>query len=88
PIIERYLTEEVVADWFEHFVEGNVKRFALPGVNAFNFMLYNALGGGGIASLRIDPQAKAYGQILLDMQLPLPAAWVKENLPEQLPAGK
>ncbi len=88
PIIERYLTEEVVADWFEHFVEGNVKRFALPGVNAFNFMLYNALGGGGVASLRIDPQAKAYGQILLDIELPLPAAWVKEKLPEQFLAGK
>lgn len=30
--------------------------FELPGINAFNFVLKNALGGGGVASLRSDPQ--------------------------------
>ena len=34
--------------------------------DALNILLTNALGGGGIASLRIDPQGKAHGQQLLD----------------------
>jgi len=88
PIIEQHLTEDVVAYRFKHFVKGCVERFPLPGVNAFNFMLYNALGGGGVASLRIDPQAKAFGQILLDMTLALPTDWVKENLAEHLTENK
>jgi hypothetical protein len=35
-------------------------------------MLHDALGGGGIASVRIDPQAKGYAQILLDIDIPVP----------------
>lgn len=34
----------------------SVTRFELPGINGFNFVLHNSLGGGGIASLRVDPQ--------------------------------
>jgi hypothetical protein len=30
----------------------------LPGTHSLNFLLENALGGGGVASLRIDPQAR------------------------------
>jgi len=43
-------------------------------LNAFNFLLQGALGGGGMASLRIDPQGKAYGQMALEMILTVPAA--------------
>ena len=46
-----------------------VKRYDLPGVHALNFVLEASLGGGGIASLRPDPQGKAYGQILSDFVL-------------------
>uniref|UniRef100_H2YEU6 Uncharacterized protein n=1 Tax=Ciona savignyi TaxID=51511 RepID=H2YEU6_CIOSA len=38
-----------------------VKRYELPGVNGFNFVLTNCLGGGGVTSLRTDPQGKAFG---------------------------
>ena len=31
-------------------------RYELPGINALNFVLKNSLGGGGVASLRSDPQ--------------------------------
>jgi hypothetical protein len=37
-----------------------------------NFLLENALGGGGVASLRIDPQGKAFAQQLLEIQIPVP----------------
>jgi len=31
-------------------------RFELPGIGGLNFVLSHSLGGGGVASLRIDPQ--------------------------------
>ena len=53
--------------------KSKVIRNYLPAMNAMNFMLENALGGGGIASLRIDPQGKAFAQQLLDMPVKVPA---------------
>ena len=37
-----------------------------------NFLLKNSLGGGGMASLNVDPQGKAYAQQLLDIMIPVP----------------
>lgn len=67
------LTEDAVADGFAHLLEGPVERFLLPGTNAINFVLHDVLGGGGIASLRNDPQGKGYAQLLLDFPIPVPA---------------
>jgi len=77
PYIRAALTEERVRKYFAHVCEGPVERFELPGIHALNFMLHDSLGGGGIASVRIDPQGKGYGQILLDIHVPVPAelAW-------------
>ena len=36
-----------------------------------NFLLKNSLGGGGMASLNIDPQGKAYAQQLLEYGIPV-----------------
>ena len=52
----------------------SVERFLLPGSNAINFLLHDALGGGGVASLRNDPQGKGFAQLLLSMSIPVPAA--------------
>ena len=49
--------------------EAVVRRYEVPGINGLNFVLQASLGGGGIASLRPDPQGKAYGQILGDFVL-------------------
>ncbi|MEC9435247.1 MAG: acyclic terpene utilization AtuA family protein [Pseudomonadota bacterium] len=68
------LTPEVVAARFAHFAKGGVDRYLLPGPPAINFLLHEALGGGGVASLRNDPQAKAWAQLLLDMPIPVPRA--------------
>lgn len=74
PYIREQLTEAVVAEVFSHFIEGGeVKRYEVPGISGLNFVLESSLGGGGIASLRPDPQGKAYGQILGDLCL--------ENMP-------
>ena len=73
PIIRREVTAERVAEHFRHLVSGRVRRFEAPGLHAFNFLLEEALGGGGMASLRIDPQGKAYGQMALEMMVRVPA---------------
>jgi hypothetical protein len=44
----------------------------VPGLHAFNFLLQNALGGGGMSSLRIDPQGKAYAPMALEMLVAAP----------------
>ena len=73
PYIRTALTEEVVKGYFAHLCNGVVERFDLPGSNALNFLLHESLGGGGIASVRIDPQGKGFAQMLLDIEIPVPA---------------
>lgn len=72
PYIRAALSEEAVAAHFRHLLNGEVYRFELPGINALNFVLTRSLGGGGIASLRADPQGKCYGQMLLDFPVAVP----------------
>lgn len=73
PYIKAALTCESVAQFMAHTFDGSpvVKGWELPGINALNFLLENSLGGGGICSLRIDPQGKAYAQQLLDYPIPV-----------------
>ena len=70
PYIREALSEAAVKRFMSHVLdtpESRVLRWELPGINALNFLLENSLGGGGVASLRIDPQGKAYAQQLLQM---------------------
>ncbi|MCH8544719.1 MAG: DUF1446 domain-containing protein [Alcanivorax sp.] len=81
PFINAALTPEAVASYMQHVLDpahGSVERWVMPGFNAFNFLLKNALGGGGIASLRIDPQGKAFAQQLLDFPVPVSDQIAKE----------
>ncbi len=75
PHLRRVLTPERMARHFDGLVQGRVTRFEAPGLLAFNFLMEQALGGGGMASMRIDSQGKAYGQRALEMMVPVPAAW-------------
>ena len=70
--IKASVTEETVADWLAHLVKGKVTRFDLPGIHAVNFVCEQALGGGGMSSLRNDPLGKGMAQILLDMPVTVP----------------
>ncbi len=72
PIIREQLSVEAVGEYFAHLLEGGVDRYDLPGIHAVNFVLHEVLGGGGIASLRQDPQGKAYAQMLLDYPVRVP----------------
>lgn len=73
PWIAAKLTADYVGNRFAHFMTSpDIDRYYMPGLPALNFLLHNALGGGGIASLRNDPQAKAYAQVLLDTPIAIP----------------
>ncbi|MCH7889611.1 MAG: terpene utilization protein AtuA, partial [Proteobacteria bacterium] len=76
PLLRGAVTAEAVAAYFAHILRGDVVRYELPGINGFNFVLRHVLGGGGTASLRMDPQGKAFAQMLLDLPVEVPAEWV------------
>ncbi len=88
PYIDAALSEERVADYFAHLVKGQVTRFAVPGVHGFNFLMTGALDGGGMASPRIDPLAKAMAQVMLDMQVPVPADLARALASQSAPADR
>ncbi|MDB5985975.1 MAG: hypothetical protein JWR16_1028 [Nevskia sp.] len=75
PLLEKVLTPAVVRNYFAHVLaggaHGRVERWTLAASNSLNFLLYNALGNGGAASLRSDPQGKAFAQMLLDLSVPV-----------------
>ncbi len=75
PYIWASLSQEHIRDVFGHFLAPNseIKRYYLPGLPAMNIVMTYALGGGGIASLRNDPQGKAFAQILLETEISIPA---------------
>ena len=76
PLLAQQLTPQRFAEFFAHYLQGDVERYLLPGFHALNFLLHDVLGGGGTASLRYDPQAKTYAQMVLDLPVEVPAAWV------------
>ena len=72
PLLRAQVTPEAVKKHFAHVCRGDVRRFDLPGLNGMNFLLIEALGGGGMASLHTDNLAKAYAQVLLTMEIAVP----------------
>ena len=73
PVLKSEVTVARVARHFKGMVAG-VERFELPNLNALNFLLHGALGGGGTISLKTDAQGKVYSTALLRMEIPVPPA--------------
>ena len=71
PYIKAAVTEASVAAWLAHLVKGPVTRYDLPGIHAVNFVCEQALGGGGMSSLRNDPLGKGMAQMVLSMPVPV-----------------
>jgi len=69
PVIKKYVTADVVKRHFTGICFGPVERFELPNLNALNFLLHNALGGGGTVSLKNDAQGKTLSSALLRMAI-------------------
>jgi hypothetical protein len=70
PRLEQFLTAERVKAHFGDMVQGVVRRYALPGIGAFNFVMQGALAGGVTRSLALDAHGKSLGFALLAMEIP------------------
>jgi hypothetical protein len=72
PLLVEQLTPERVKAHFGDLVRGDVERFELPNLGALNFLLHNALGGGGTVSLMTDAQGKTFSTAMLRLELDVP----------------
>jgi hypothetical protein len=70
-ILVREVTADRVKAHFKELVKGKVDRYELPNLNALNFVMHEALDGGGTISLRTDAQGKTLGAALLRMEIEL-----------------
>jgi hypothetical protein len=69
PVLVEHVTADRVAEHFSELCDGPVERYEMPNVDALNFVLHEALGGGGVRSLRLDNQGKTYSGALLRMRI-------------------
>ena len=72
PVLVEQLTTELVEAHFQGIVHGAVERFELPNLEALNFLLHNALGGGGTLSLKPDAQGKTLSTAMLRLEVEVP----------------
>jgi hypothetical protein len=82
------VTAESVKAHFGEMVLGRVDRYELPNLHALNFLLHEALDGGGTVSLMNDAQGKVFSTALLRMEIEVPdevadavrgRGWIPEN---------
>ncbi len=66
------LTADRVKDIFKDLVKGTVERYPIINLLSWNFLLNEALGGGGTLSLRIDAQGKTLAHALLAQEFDIP----------------
>ena len=72
PVLVAELTTVRVKAHFHGICLGEVERYELPNLEALNFLLHNALGGGGTVSLRTDAQGKTLSTAMLRMEVEVP----------------
>ena len=71
-LLREHVTAERVKAHLGGLVRGRVERFELPKLLALNFLLHEALGGGGTLSLRTDSQGKVLSTALLRLEIDVP----------------
>jgi hypothetical protein len=71
-LLSRVLTPARVKEHFGELVRGEVRRYDLPTIGAFNFILEDSLDGGGTQTLRLDALGKALCEGLLRMEIDVP----------------
>lgn len=70
PHLVRHVTAERVKAHFAGLVRGVVARYEMPNIEALNFVLQEALGGGVTRSLALDPHGKSLSSAILEMDIP------------------
>jgi hypothetical protein len=83
-VYELIRTEVTAARVKAHFgglVRGAVERYEAPNVLALNFVLRDALGGGGPRSLRADNLGKTLGGALVRLEIEVPDTLADRRAP-------
>jgi hypothetical protein len=71
-VIVREVTADRVKEHFGAMVRGSVDRYEAANVRALNFVMHDALGGGGPRTLRADNLGKTLGGALVRMEIEVP----------------
>jgi hypothetical protein len=71
-VIVREVTAARVKAHFGPMVRGRVDRYEAANVRALNFVMHDALGGGGPRTLRADNLGKTLGGALVRMAIDVP----------------
>jgi len=80
-LLRTEVTAERVRAHFGSLVRGAVERYEAPNVLALNFVLRDALGGGGPRSLRADNLGKSLGGALVRLAIEVPDAFADRRAP-------
>lgn len=72
PLLVEQVTAERVAQLFASRRPSSVRRYPLPRLHGFNFVLENVLEGGVNESLNLDMHGKALSFLLLSLELQVP----------------
>ena len=68
-VLRRKVTADVVKRHFKGVVQGDVTRYELPDICAFNFILEKALCGGVTSSIALDTHGKTLSSALLNLSI-------------------
>jgi len=68
--LREQLSVERVMAAYAHVAKGPVTRYELPKLQALNFVIENALGGGVTISLAQDAHGKSLSYLMLGIDLP------------------
>ena len=80
-VIVAEVTAERVREHFGSMVKGDVVRYEAPNVLALNFVMREALGGGGPRSLRSDNLGKTLGGTLVRLEIDVPEGLAHRRRP-------
>ena len=69
PMLKEQVTAQRVKEYFSEICLGKVTRYEADGICALNFVMEQALGGGGLRSLAMDKHGKSLSSALLEMEL-------------------
>jgi hypothetical protein len=77
PLLAEQVTVERVHELFRHRGATGVKRYELPLITAFNFVIDDVLEGGVNGSLNLDGHGKTNSFRLLTLPVRVPAHYVR-----------
>jgi hypothetical protein len=68
-LVRDQVTVERVRELFGNEVKGAIERYEFKGLKALNFVLNGALDGGASRSLKQDTQGKAWGSLMMMLEI-------------------